>query len=533
MNPLADVHGDLLIVRPPVPATVNKAGANYKSEVAHLDLRTAPRVRRVAVDPRRDRRVRRRRALSSSRRSTSRCSITRRSRSMPTARSDPAGSREALGTIDAVMTGRVFTANGPWVTRTDGGAARGDAAHARAPPRRGAVLRGAARRSSPPPPGSRSRSPPNPHRWEGMADVAAVGDRVILTYAVPGHYDAGTTPKSARSSARGRRVRRRSRRRPRGRADLRRARVPALPRRHGPLLRASPQDRGAGGPGPVPRRALRRWAPRSSRVRSGPTGSCAIDRATTRSISTRATRARWPAACWSRTGSSPGSSPSSRRRGLVTHRVPLFELFGKAGGGPACATLYLPAIAGGPDDAPGAILGQPRKGPRAPRADSTDLTCGSRLLRDPSARLTSDLPSGTKLPQDLEFACASGYHSAAYEMDRSLGGTGRNDNKGSSPHESLVPTLTCCRAGRRRRSRSCLVDRLRQRRGRRHRRHPRVQRRQRARRARRRDDAPSERNSALFGLRLGVFFGDMLGVEGEIGVIPSESRDAACSTSGT
>ncbi|MBC7978176.1 MAG: hypothetical protein H7138_24595, partial [Myxococcales bacterium] len=28
--------------------------------------------------------------------------------------------------------------------------------------------------------------------------------------------------------------------------------------------------------------------------------------------------------------------------GLTTHRVPLFELFGKAGGGPACATLYLP-----------------------------------------------------------------------------------------------------------------------------------------------------------------------------------------------
>jgi len=31
-----------------------------------------------------------------------------------------------------------------------------------------------------------------------------------------------------------------------------------------------------------------------------------------------------------------------QRLGLVTHRVPLFELFGKAGGGPACATLYLP-----------------------------------------------------------------------------------------------------------------------------------------------------------------------------------------------
>jgi OOP family OmpA-OmpF porin len=37
-------------------------------------------------------------------------------------------------------------------------------------------------------------------------------------------------------------------------------------------------------------------------------------------------------------------------------------------------------------------------------------------------------------------------------------------------------------------------------------------------------DAPSERNSALFGLRLGFMFNDMLGIEGEFGVIPSEAR---------
>ena len=37
-------------------------------------------------------------------------------------------------------------------------------------------------------------------------------------------------------------------------------------------------------------------------------------------------------------------------------------------------------------------------------------------------------------------------------------------------------------------------------------------------------DAPSERNSALFGLRLGVTFNDIFGIEGEFGVIPSESR---------
>src|SRR3954463_5880537 len=37
-------------------------------------------------------------------------------------------------------------------------------------------------------------------------------------------------------------------------------------------------------------------------------------------------------------------------------------------------------------------------------------------------------------------------------------------------------------------------------------------------------NANSERNSAMFGLRLGVFFTSMFGVEGEFGVIPSEAR---------
>jgi len=37
-------------------------------------------------------------------------------------------------------------------------------------------------------------------------------------------------------------------------------------------------------------------------------------------------------------------------------------------------------------------------------------------------------------------------------------------------------------------------------------------------------NADSERNSALFGVRLGVFFGPILGVEGEFGGVPTESR---------
>jgi hypothetical protein len=38
--------------------------------------------------------------------------------------------------------------------------------------------------------------------------------------------------------------------------------------------------------------------------------------------------------------------------GLRPHRVPLYELFGKAGGGPACATLYLPRSLTVPAEAP-------------------------------------------------------------------------------------------------------------------------------------------------------------------------------------
>jgi len=40
------------------------------------------------------------------------------------------------------------------------------------------------------------------------------------------------------------------------------------------------------------------------------------------------------------------------------------------------------------------------------------------------------------------------------------------------------------------------------------------------------DAAPSVKNSALFGLRVGVFFTNLLGVEAEVGLLPSEARGA-------
>src|SRR5439155_12323484 len=119
MNPLRDVYGDLLIVRAPVPATVNKAGANYKSEVAHLEY--SPRraydewlsifdaiVRsggdalyqlEPADDPFLDHD-----ALEVDAEGAIRA----------------AGSRDVLGRMADVMTGRVFAANGPWITTQPG-----------------------------------------------------------------------------------------------------------------------------------------------------------------------------------------------------------------------------------------------------------------------------------------------------------------------------------------------------------------------------------------------------------------------------
>ena len=119
MAVLDDVYGDLLVVRAPVPATCNKAGANYKSEVTHRDY--SPRraydewlsildgivacggdaiyafdaVDDVYLDHD---------ALEVDAFGEIR----------------PAGSAEVLGNLRDVETGRVFTANGPWVTLEGG-----------------------------------------------------------------------------------------------------------------------------------------------------------------------------------------------------------------------------------------------------------------------------------------------------------------------------------------------------------------------------------------------------------------------------
>lgn len=336
MNPLLDVYGDLLIVRPPVPATCNKAGANYKSEVTHLDYspRRAydewlsildaivacggdaiyqfeaaddPFLDHAALDVDGDGAI------------------------------HPAGSREVLGRMDEVMTGRVFAANGPWVSVRDGALRAvmpNMLVHRKAEGPYYREILGELASAA----GLALDIADNPHRWEGMADVATVGDRVVLTYAVPGHYDHATTPKSERSSKDGVTFA----------ADY--TGVPAesrifaelvYPHFHGDTVHFGARPRGAppvlvhykgglyGEGAEIVARAL------------GTEHIVSIDRDD--AVEQYAGNSRQVAGgVLVPDGVSTAFISSIERLGIATHRVPLFELFGKAGGGPACATLYMP-----------------------------------------------------------------------------------------------------------------------------------------------------------------------------------------------
>lgn len=346
MSVLADVAGDLLVVRPPVPATCNKAGANYKSEVTHLDY--APRraydewlaicdgivasggdalfsfeaaddayLGHAALEVDGDGAIR------------------------------PAGSREVLGNLGDVDTGRVFTANGPWVTRVDR-TLRAVMPHMLPHRRREAayfhrLLGGLAEAA-----GLAFEPVENPHRWEGMADIAVVGDRVVLTYAVAGHYDRGLAPKSARSSREGVTFA----------ADhagvAPRARIHAelvYPHFHGDTVHfgVNPPD---GGPAVLVHYAGGLWGDGHDVVaRALPGRLVPIGMAD--AVHNYAGNSRQVnRGVLVNDDVSAGFAASLERLGLTVHRVALLELFGKAGGGPACATLQLPRTLSLPPDAP-------------------------------------------------------------------------------------------------------------------------------------------------------------------------------------
>ncbi len=335
MSP-SDVYGTLLIVRPPVPATTNKAGANYKSEVPHLEYspRRAydewlsicdaivacggdalyqfeaiddPLLDHVALEVDGAGAIR------------------------------PAGSREIVGQLADVMTGRVFAANGPWVSlrdRTLRAVMPNMLEHRRSEGAYYRELLSAIASAS----GYAIEITDNPHRWEGMADIAAVGDRVVLTYAVPGHYDHATTPKSSRSSRAGVEYAATFTGVPeaaRSYAEL------VYPHFHGDTVHFG--ARPASGPPVLVHYPGGLYGDGSAQVTAALGGDRIVGIDRDDAVEQYAGNSRQVGnGVLVPDGVSAGYVAALARLGLVTHRVPLFELFGKAGGGPACATLYLP-----------------------------------------------------------------------------------------------------------------------------------------------------------------------------------------------
>jgi hypothetical protein len=336
MNPLPDVYGTLLIVRPPVPATVNKAGANYKSEVTHLEY--SPRRAydewlsildaivacggdaiyefEAVDDPFLDHET---------------LEVD------PDGSIRPAGSKTVLGKLADVMTGRVFAANGPWVTRdaqTLRAVMPNMLAHRKAEEDYYRSVLGQLASAA----GLGLSITDNPHRWEGMADVATVGDRVVLTYAVPGHYDRDTTPKSSRSTREGVAFAATSAGVP---EDARIYAELVYPHFHGDTVHFG--ARPTRGPAVLVHYAGGLYGDGAEVVARALGGEAIVPIDRDDAVEQYAGNSRQVAnGVLVPDGVSPAFIASIERLGLTSHRVPLFELFGKAGGGPACATLYLP-----------------------------------------------------------------------------------------------------------------------------------------------------------------------------------------------
>ncbi|HSS00415.1 MAG TPA: hypothetical protein VLM79_25325, partial [Kofleriaceae bacterium] len=259
----------------------------------------------------------------------------------------PAGSTEVIGNLRDVETGRVFAANGPWIS-VAGGALRAVMPnmleHRRAEAAYYRSVLGELAAAA----GLGLELADNPHRWEGMADVATVGEQVILTFAVPGHYDGATTPKSSRSTRAGVAFA----------ADFtgvpEDARIYAeliYPHFHGDTVHFGARPT-TGAPVLVHYRGGL-YGDFADVVAAGLGADriVAIDRDD--AVEQYAGNSRQVGTgLLVPDGVSPAFAEHLQRLGLVTHRVPLFELFGKAGGGPACATLYLPRTLALPDDLP-------------------------------------------------------------------------------------------------------------------------------------------------------------------------------------
>lgn len=346
MNELSSFYGTLLVVRPPVPAMFNKAGANYKSEYKHLTY--SPRraydewlaicdailasggdalfehescdepfldIEALEIDA--DGAIR------------------------------PAGASEVVGRVDELMTGRVFTANGPWVS-TDGPWLRAllpnMLPHRRAEATYYTELLGRVAEAC----GYDFTVDHSDHRWEGMADVAVIGDRVLLTYTVEGHYDEGYDAKTLRSSRAG----------VDDAADF--AFVPDDARVHAELV--YPHFHGdtvhfcarpARDAAVLFQCPSGLWGDHGTRVAAALGADRVVEISREDAVFHYAANARQVGRSVLVTeGVSARFTSALEKLGLTVHALRLDELFGKAGGGPACATLYLPAHLELPSNAP-------------------------------------------------------------------------------------------------------------------------------------------------------------------------------------
>jgi hypothetical protein len=345
MHALANVYGSLLAVRPPVPATVNKAGANYKSEVTHLEysprraydewLTICEGIASFGGD-----------AIFDFEPSDDKL-LDRGDLTVDAAGTiGVASSGEVLGAMDEVMTGRVFAANGPWVVVESGlmRALMPNMLNHRVAEQAyyEHLLERIAEAS-----GCSLAIEKNPARWEGMADVAPVigeGDsdgKVVFTYTVQGHYDEGVGPKTMRSSREG------VERAAEFAGIAERARVYAelvYPHFHGDTVHFGvrpPATRGGGAKLAHYGGGLYGGFAAKLAASLGPETIVPIQRED--AVDHYAGNSRQVnGGVLVPDGASEAFIQSMDKLGLRTKKVPLFELFGKAGGGPACATLYLP-----------------------------------------------------------------------------------------------------------------------------------------------------------------------------------------------
>jgi hypothetical protein len=252
-----------------------------------------------------------------------------------------------LGRLDNMLTGRVFTANGPWVIVND------DKLRALMPnmlahrtaelPYYERVLKEIAHATR-----LTLDVVRNEHRWEGLADVTVIDERAVLTHTVPGHYDVGLATKTLRSSLRG--VQRA--------ADFAGLHADqclyaelVYPHFHGDTVHFTARTRRSQ---PVLfHYPAGLYGDESEHLRRvlGEERVHVIDK--TDAVDAYAANARQVLnGVLVPEGTSTAFRNALQRLELDIKTVALNELFGKAGGGPACATLYLPANLDLPIDSP-------------------------------------------------------------------------------------------------------------------------------------------------------------------------------------